>query len=330
MNEIQKLAYSLIINDAKFIFTLAKTANKIESNYISMALPYIGMFADGAEQWGKKVGIDKISRFSKEEKKYYTYLRNGCKLLDLGYKEFKEKLFNEFSASDKYYYENQSWIERNIIGYKNVGVDICNGVPCGNTILCGAYTPFSPVRGDVNGEKIKKLMEVAGKLCAEYEGIDNSVIKINSNMDIGKMIDYHFPKKCPIKNYKGFDDFVLYSLVCSINYIVVFCEVMFPYEFFFKLRASYLQYYYLVTLVPEINIELQTNFKMSKEWHNRAFRNVMAHYGLGQVMNKEDISLNIPMGGVVEKIFNKDYFYLKNKVQEELKLLVEQIENYLM
>lgn len=76
---------------------------------------------------GKKVGIDKISRFSKEEKKYYTYLRNGCKLLDLGYKEFKEKLFNEFSASDKYYYENQSWIERNIIGYKNVGVDICNG-----------------------------------------------------------------------------------------------------------------------------------------------------------------------------------------------------------
>lgn len=137
MNEIQKLAYSLIINDAKFIFTLAKTANKIESNYISMALPYIGMFADGAEQWGKKVGIDKISRFSKEEKKYYTYLRNGCKLLDLGYKEFKEKLFNEFSASDKYYYENQSWIERNIIGYKNVGVDICNGVPCGNTILCG-------------------------------------------------------------------------------------------------------------------------------------------------------------------------------------------------
>ena len=36
------------------------------------------------------------------------------------------------------------------------------------------------------------------------------------------------------------------------------------------------------------------------------------------------------MGGVIEKIFNKDYFYLKNKVQEELKLLVEQIENYLM
>ena len=41
-------------------------ANKIDSNFIMMCQPYIGLFADGAEQWCKKVGF-KAPSFSTEE-----------------------------------------------------------------------------------------------------------------------------------------------------------------------------------------------------------------------------------------------------------------------
>ena len=53
LNEIQQAAYKLIQADARFVYTLIdidKKAQNISSNYIMMCQPYIGVFADGAEQ----------------------------------------------------------------------------------------------------------------------------------------------------------------------------------------------------------------------------------------------------------------------------------------
>ena len=74
LNKLQKAGFELMQSDARFIYTFVdifETAKNIDSNYMSMCLPYIGVFADGAEQWCKKVGLD-APRFNDEEKEYDT------------------------------------------------------------------------------------------------------------------------------------------------------------------------------------------------------------------------------------------------------------------
>ena len=64
LNKVQRAAYELIQADARFLYTLvdmSQNASNISSNYIMMCQPYIGIFADGAEQWCKKLGLKESS-----------------------------------------------------------------------------------------------------------------------------------------------------------------------------------------------------------------------------------------------------------------------------
>lgn len=91
MNKIQETAYELIREDARFIYALthiSQNARNIDSNYICMSLPYIGIFADGAEQWGKKVKLN-TPRFNSEEKKFYEQVRQSHKLFEKSYQKVK-------------------------------------------------------------------------------------------------------------------------------------------------------------------------------------------------------------------------------------------------
>ena len=79
LNKVQKAAFDLIQSDARFIYTLVdmqNNAKNINSNYVMMSIPYIGIFADGAEQWCKKIGLN-APRFNDEEKEYYVKLRQA-------------------------------------------------------------------------------------------------------------------------------------------------------------------------------------------------------------------------------------------------------------
>lgn len=140
LNSVQKAALELLREDSRFLITIAdisQNAKNIDSNYISMTIPYIGIFADGAEQWGRKVGIQ-ARTFSAEEKEYYSIIRNGHKLFEYSYNDLKNLLHDKFKESDEYFYNIRSPLEK-IFGYRNFGVDCIMGELCGNTILCAAY-----------------------------------------------------------------------------------------------------------------------------------------------------------------------------------------------
>lgn len=54
INKVQKAAFELIQSDARFLNTIIDintNAKNIDSNFLMMCQPYIGIFADGAEQW---------------------------------------------------------------------------------------------------------------------------------------------------------------------------------------------------------------------------------------------------------------------------------------
>ena len=84
LNKVQKAAYDLIREDARFFYTItdiAQNAKNIDSNYICMSMPYMGIFTEGSEQWCKKVGV-RAPEFDIEEKSFYSQIRQRHKIFE--------------------------------------------------------------------------------------------------------------------------------------------------------------------------------------------------------------------------------------------------------
>lgn len=326
LNKVQKVAYELIQSDARFIYTLVdmqNNAKNINSNYIMMCQPYIGIFTDGAEQWCKKIGLD-APRFNDEEKEYYAKLRQAHKLFEMSYKKCEALLVKKFYESDKYFYDNRSLLEK-VIGYNNVGIDYCNGTVCGNTILCAMYMPFNVLKDKNVGQKIRDLSIVTGKLAAYFLNTDLKPFDYDDKNNIVQYRDYHLYRKSPIK-LKNNIGFMLFCVLCNINYIIEFIDKYFVAEIPQKFKYAYLQYYYICDFLEELNTTNKTNYYIEKTLKNRPLRNCFAHYGLGQFLKETEINEKDILKGLTEKAFNMDYHSCKKLLYKYLRDLKNQIE----
>lgn len=322
MNKVQKTAYELIQEDARFIYALthiSQNAKNIDSNYICMSLPYIGLFADGAEQWGKKVKLD-TPRFNNEEKKFYEQVRQAHKLFEKSYEEYENLLLKKLSESEDYFYSIRSLIEK-ILGYYNVGTDLCNNKFCGNTLLCSMYSPKKMLGND--GVWLRNISVVVGELVGFYGGADLPVYRYNDDLVIGYE-DYHFYKNSPLNMNNDFG-FVLFSILCSINYVIEFIENYFIDEIPQKFKFAYLQYYYLCDFIKQVNVAKNTNFYIDNSLSHREFRNCIAHYGLGRYISESEIISDDVLKGLTNKAFGKDYLTVKEELYKILKDLANQI-----
>lgn len=325
LNTVQYAAYELIREDAMFIYALTnimQNAKNIKSNFICMSLPYIGIFADGAEQWGKKVGA-KTPQFNSTQKDFYSRLRQGHKLFEKSYDEYRSLLLSELSESDNYFYKTRSLIEK-AVGYKNIGTDLCNNEFCGNTILCAMYLPIRALGNENAGSWIKNISVIAGELAGSFGCADLPVYNYNDSLNVHYK-DYHLYNDSPLKmnNDTGF---LLFSIICSINFVIEFIEHYFIDEIPQKFKFAYLQYFYLCDFVDELNNKLGTSYKLDKKLYNKGFRNCLAHYGLGQFIKTEEINNSDILKGLTVKAFNMDYYTAKTTLYEMLRNLVKQIK----
>lgn len=301
-------------------------AKNISSNYICMSLPYIGLFADGSEQWCKKVGLNAPS-FNSEEKIFYTQLRQGHKLFEKGYADYSNLLFEKFAESENYFYSIRRLREK-ILGYYNVGTDLCNGEFCGNTILCSMYSPIKTLGNDNAGPWIRDMSYVAGKLAAYFGCTELPVYRYDDNLSV-KYDDYHFYKLSPLKMNNDLG-FLLFSILCSINYVIEFIENYFTEEIPQKFKFAYLQYYYLCDFIIDLNDKNATNFDLNNRLYDRNFRNCLAHYGLGQYISENEIIENDTLKGLTVKAFGKDYYTAKAELYSMLKNLAKQIKEAIL
>lgn len=74
-----------------------------------------------------------------------------------------------------------------------------------------------------------------------------------------------------------------------------------------KLRFSYILYYYVLHILPEINRKLSTQFVMDKKWNSDAFRNAIAHYKIGVALKNHELILSDPFYGLTQKYLHCDY-----------------------
>lgn len=325
LNAIQRAAFSLIQSDARFIYTLIdiqKNAHNINSNYVMMCQPYIGIFADGAEQWSQKVGLN-APLFTGTEKAYYAALRQGHKLLAQPYDAYSRILMEKFIESDNYFYRNRRLREK-VLGYYNVGTDLCHGEYCGNTIICALHTPMATLGNSDIGVLIKDISIVVGKLAAFYICTNSTPYRYDDSMTV-RYKDYHFFNDCPLK-MKTSLGLVLFSILCNINYVTGFINTYFLDEIPQKLKFAYLQYYYLCDFIHDLNQANGTHFSINTSLKNKSFRNCLAHYGLGQLMTEHNIIEDDYLKGLTNKVFNTDYVSTKRLIYKYLDELCVQIK----
>ena len=325
LNAIQKAAYELIQADARFLYTLTviqRNAKNISSNYIMMSQPYIGLFTDGAEQWCQKLRLG-APQFTDTEKTYYTALRQSHKLYEMTYSDYLSALTEKFKASDDYFYKIRRLREK-LFGYYNVGTDLCNGHFCGNTILCALYTPVDTLNDKEIGPWIRDISVVSGKLAGFFDCQNFPSYNYDDSILV-KYEDYHFYKNCPLK-VKTDLGFLLFSILCSVNYAIEFMDQYFVEEIPQKFKFAYLQYYYLCDFIKELNAANGTTFYINDSMKDRGFRNCLAHYGLGQYLSESDLIDDDVLKGLTNKAFNMNYLDAKDKLYLYLTELTNQIE----
>ncbi len=315
--DLTKASYALIKEDARFIYSLVKLCENspLKTNYMCMSIPYLGLFADGAENWCKKVGL-KASIFSKEEKNFYSALRSNIKFYELGYDECRLLLWDELEKSDTFFRRGEE--------YYNMGVDLYGKEYCGNTILCGLYSPFG-LFDSVGGAKIRRLSVAAGRLAAFIGGPTFSPYDIELCNAEPIDINYYNNNLLKLNDDIGL---VLFSVLCSINYAVCFISNTIVGETPQKFKFPYLLYYYLCDFVlhmcanTDVKVELDTRLK------HRELRNCLAHYGLGKYMKPNEIKKGDILYGLTDKALALNYWDAKNDLYEILLDLRDQLKKY--
>lgn len=203
-------------------------------------------------------------------------------------------------------------------------MDLVNGEFCGNTIL-GTYCAPQYNYGDADGEKIKKYAEILGTYVFLFDAMEAYSVDTEfcfSYRDYGGII------KSPVGN-KFSDKFVLFSLLCQIQFLIICVDKYIVEECTTKLRFLYLQYYYLAQLIPEINSKLHLKFDMDMSLVSPAFRNTMAHYKIGVALKAYEIVYEDHFFGLTQKFFDCDYYTVKEFVLNNLNGLATQIKSYL-
>jgi hypothetical protein len=300
-----------------------------KSNYIPSLLPYLGIIVDGAEDWVKAVNNTSrnklpIPQFSADEGKFYEQIRTSVKLWQQDYNTIYD-LINEAYCESKFYFRSICKpIAQKLKLYDIYGVDTVNGVLCGNTILCKYYSPFFQY-GGYNGTYIKSMAEIGGRYIILFDAIKEYATDDALLFDVR---DYGGFIKSPVGN-KFSDRFVLFSILCQINYLIYGIDKWIKEEIPAKLRFAYLLYYSLLRVIPQINNRINTHFILDDKWNNDKFRNAMAHYKLGVVLKEKDLIHDDIMFGLTDYILGEQYIVVKESIYNELEKLAIQIGSYL-
>ncbi len=324
----QLISIKLLQNDFRFLYTVITNALKINSNYITCLLPYLGLIVDGAEDWIKafnnshKNGFH-VPSYSPDEQDFYEKMRNSVKFWNEPYESIYHRLEQRYYESDLYFSSLCKPIAKTLKLYDIYGVDIVQGKYCGNTILCSLFTPNYEF-GRESGDEIKRLSGFAGHYTAFFNALQPYSL---NDMDF-YTVDYGGFRKSPFGN-KFSDRFVLFSLLCQVNFVLICILDFVADETTTKLRFAYILYYYVVNVLPEINNKLNACFMVDDAWHNKYFRNCMAHYKVGIVLKHSDIVLDDPFFGLVQKHFNLSYNDMKQKIVSELISISGQLERFL-
>jgi len=287
------------------------------------------MIIDGSTKWMLKVKDlkSKVPKISSQQIKYYNHLRQSIKFWDMSYGDYIDKMKEVYKDSEIYFAKQTSSIARILKIYDVYGISYFNKEPIGNTIHYSMVLPsFDFKTFKLDKEYVINLNEYAGRL------IRNNNINLHDSFIDFSDIDITAKDRGGIKKIgieKDTKLFFLYNLICLISFNLYGLKPLKNSFFPSILRMNYILYFYLDTILKEVNIDNKTDFFIDSQYIDTQFRNCMAHYGIGNLLRPDEVDLNDPFGGLIQKKFGIDYVLLNEKIEENFETLLKQIYSYL-
>lgn len=327
----QKAAKELIRCDLQYLFTILQNRDSINSNYFVSMMPYQSLIVDGAESWvvamnNASQGAIDAPRFSQQEKLFYDAARQSVKLWEMPYEKIYALLEKYYTESDSYFSSLCKPIAKHLRLYDIFGADLTdNGHFCGNTILGAVYLPGYNLGDSAYGPNLRDIAVIGGKYIPIFDAME--AYEINANLHFHYR-DYGGFVKSPVGNKFSYR-FVLFSILCQLNFVLYAVDQYIVPEIPTKLRFAYMLYYYLCDVLPKINVKYGTSFSLNQNYYSTEFRNAMAHYKVGVYLKAHEIMPEDPMYGMTQKAFNCDFYQAKSEIMKELMMLASQLESYL-
>jgi len=330
LTKTEQVNLNLIKDDMLFLLTVTKNRLRSGSSYHVAFLPYMGMIIDGCETWSNKVSALKTQalKFSKEEKQYYSELRSSIKLWETPFSDLFDLLEQKYHESDHHFSSVCKPIAKTLRLYDIFGSYVIDDAFCDNTILDMLFIPRFEYN-HIDGEYIRRMAELSGKIIQSFGMAQASSLKTDNSICF-RTKDFGGFVKSPIgNNYSA--KFVLFSMLCAINFVLYGIDRYIIPEITTKLRLVYIQYYYILQQLPQVNSIFNTQFYLNNQWTDSkgVFRNCMAHYAIGVTMTQDEVVESDAFGGLTEKLFGIDWLSVKNSIVKELHQLSKQIEYYL-
>lgn len=277
----------------------------------------------------EKIGLEQNDEFSK----FYEKLRLNTKFYEKSLCDVNSCLKNKYDYMSNYFYNHVVKFLRPFGIHYRYGVTFLlkdgKEFPISNTINSAVMLPDFSL-DDNYIQYLVKNFEFAGKILAKIlvEDIVKSKNLFTTDKDTKfKDIDYGYFRKSNFSiNYN--ENFILFNLICNINFIFYGLNQLIIEDVPIKLRATYLLYYYLCSINSEINDYFNTSFNIDNRYSDSKVRNALAHYGLYQALG-DDIIEDDLFGGLTNKYFNLNWTDLLKELNVILLDYRDQILFYL-
>ena len=186
--------------------------------------------------------------------------------------------------------------------------------------------PLEKLLGDSEyGPNLQDMAVIGGKYIPTFNALEE--YEVNTNLHF-RYDDYGGFVKSPVGNKFSYR-FVLFSILCQVNFVLYAVDQYIVPEISTKLRFAYILYYYLCDMLPQINAKLGTSFSLNRNFYSYEFRNAMAHYKIGVYLKPYEIVSDDPMYGMTNKAFNCSFYTAKKEIYSELMSLSKQLEYFL-
>lgn len=170
-----------------------------------------------------------------------------------------------------------------------------------------------------------EMAKIGGKYIATFGAVE--AYKTDPFMTFSYK-DYGGFIKSPVGNSFS-DKFMLFSLLCQIQFSLLCIDEFVLEECATKLRFLYLQYYYTVPMIEKYNSKTGRGISIDKRWVSKGYRNAMAHYKVGVALRTGEILFDDPLFGLTQKFFGCDSATLKRNIKIILESVAQQIKEQL-
>lgn len=326
----QEAAWKLLRADMQFLYTITVNQDLVGGTYWNALMPYMAMIIDGAEEW--ILAVNRVHPhtivapvFTEEQTAFYERTRSGIKLWEFPLEQIKQMMADKYRASDQYFSACCLPLAKLLKLYDIYGVYCVEDHFCNNTVLDMLYLPDYHLDDEEYGPYLQSMAYIAGQYAVVFDALLS--YHVNDSFEFAHL-DFGGFVKSPVGNDFS-EKFILLSLLCQINFVLICVDGFIVEEVPIKLRIAYVLYYYLCGALPEIRQYVNYPISLNTAYCSREFRNAMAHYKIGRYLREDEIIFSDLMCGMTYKAFGVNYQATKDAIYTELRQLARQLEDYL-